>query len=88
MKDFIEYLAKLVVNKPESVEVVEELQTDITNLRLKTAPEDIGLVIGKGGKIIRSLRTLLRIKGIKENKRVNLELEETDSEQPKPAPTA
>ena len=88
MKNFTEYLVKLIVNKPESVELVEDTQPDITNLRLKTAPEDIGLVIGKGGKIIRSLRTLLRIKGIKENKRVNLELEETASEPPSSAPTA
>ncbi|MEK7610788.1 MAG: KH domain-containing protein [Patescibacteria group bacterium] len=88
MKNFTEYLVKLIVNKPECVELVEDTQPDITNLRLKTAPEDIGLVIGKGGKTIRSLRTLLRIKGIKENKRVNLELEETDSEQPKPVSAA
>lgn len=87
MKDFTEYLVKLIVNKPENVEIKEEAQADITNLRLKTAPEDIGLVIGKGGKIIRSLRTLLRIKGIKENKRVNLELEDTGFEQPTPAPS-
>lgn len=88
MKNFTEYLVKLIVNKPESVEVVEDPQPDITGLRLKTAPEDIGLVIGKGGKIIRSLRTLLRIKGIKENKRVNLEVEETVSEKPNPVSTA
>lgn len=82
MKALLEYLTKLIVKNPESVRVVEEPTPDWVNLRLTVAPDDMGLVIGKGGKIISALRNLVRVKAIKEDKRINIELMEN------PAPTS
>lgn len=76
MKELLEYLVKLIVKKPENVGVAEEDAPDWTNLKLTVAPEDMGLVIGKGGKIISALRHLVRIRAIKDNKRINVELME------------
>jgi len=78
MKNLLEYLVTSIVEKPEAVKV-EEISTPegFVNLRLTVASEDMGMVIGKGGRIIRALRNLVRVKAIKENKRVNVELVET-----------
>jgi len=77
MRDLLEYLVKSIVERPEDVKV-EETKTPegFVNLQLSVAPEDMGMVIGKGGRIIRALRNLVRVKAIKENRRVNVELVE------------
>ena len=78
MKEVLEYLVKAVVAKPEEVRV-EETQTPegAINLKLAVSPQDMGMVIGKGGKTIRALRNLVRVKAIRENKKVNVELTES-----------
>ena len=77
MKDLLEYLVKNIVEQPEAVKV-EETQTPegFVNLQITVDQEDMGMVIGKGGRIIRALRNLVRVKAIKEGKRVNVELTE------------
>jgi len=82
MKDLLEYLVESIVEKPEAVKV-EETQTPegFVNLQLSVAPEDMGMVIGKGGRIIRALRNLVRVKAIKESRRVNVELTEHQNDQ-------
>jgi len=77
MKNLLTYLVTSIVEQPEAVKV-EETQTpeSFVNLKLTVAPEDMGMVIGKGGRIIRSLRNLVRVKAIKEDKRINIELTE------------
>ena len=78
MKDLLEYLVKNIVAQPEAVKIeATETPEGFVNLKLSVAPEDMGMVIGKGGRIIRALRNLVRVKAIKENKRVNVELTET-----------
>ena len=76
MKELLEYLTKLVVKNPEKVAVEEEVTPDYTNLLLSVDQSDMGNVIGKGGKIIKSLRNLVKVKAIKEGKRVNVELKD------------
>jgi predicted RNA-binding protein YlqC (UPF0109 family) len=76
MKTLLEYLTKLIVKNPAQVGVVEEPTPEWTVLHLTVAPSDMGLVIGKGGKIISALRNLVRVKAIKEGKRVHLQLVE------------
>lgn len=80
MKEFIEYLLKEFVSKPEEVVVIETVdpETSFKNYQVKVAQEDIGLVIGKEGRTIKSLRNLTRAKAIKDGIRMNLELIETD----------
>ncbi len=81
MRDFVEYLLTQIVTKPEEVEVTEDSQDGNVDIKIKVAPEDMGLVIGKEGKNIRSLRALAKAKAIRENVRVNIQLLESKEEQ-------
>lgn len=76
MKDFLEYLAKSIVDKPESVIVSESNNEGFISLSLTVDPLDMGKVIGKGGRIIKALRDLVRILAVKESVRVNVVLTE------------
>lgn len=83
MKTFIEWVIKKIVDKPDQVLVEEINQENQVLINLKVAQEDMGRVIGKGGKIIKAVRNLLKILAIKEGKLVNLQLVESES-QPQP----
>lgn len=74
MKELIEFLAKSLVNHPEEVQVTEKTQGDTTVFELKVAPDDMGKVIGRQGKIAKSIRTLVRAASTRESKRVNVEI--------------
>jgi predicted RNA-binding protein YlqC (UPF0109 family) len=75
MKEFIEFIAKHLVDSPEMV-VVEETTTEEKKLTLslKVKPEDVGKVIGKQGKTAQAMRTLLTAVAAKEGKRAMLEI--------------
>lgn len=77
MKELLEYIVKNLIKNPDDVFVTESTAPggEIL-LELKVNPEDMGLVIGKGGKVIKSIRNLVRTKAILENKRFNLVLVE------------
>ncbi len=79
MKEFIEYLAKHLVDEPEKV-IVEESTTDegAIAITLKVADTDIGKVIGKKGKNVHAMRTLLNCVGAKGNHRATLEILDKD----------
>lgn len=72
MNSFLEYLIKNIVDKPEAVSVT----SDGENLSLRVDPQDMGRVIGKQGRIIRAIRDLVHVLGIKENRRANVILTE------------
>lgn len=74
MKDFLEYLAKGLVDKPEEVQVSETEGEQGVLLELRVAREDIGKVIGKQGRTARALRTLVVAASAKAGKRVLLEI--------------
>ncbi len=74
MKDFIEYLVKNIVNDPNQVDVRLKDSPECTFIEIRVAPEDIGKVIGKGGKVIRSLRTLAMSIGVRIGLRVQVEI--------------
>lgn len=76
MKSLLEYLVKSIVDNPKQVKVEEEKGEGFVSLKLSVAQEDMGKVIGKKGKIIKALRTLLKVPAIKQNLRVNVELQE------------
>lgn len=75
MKEFIEFIAKHLVDSPESV-VVEEVVTEEKKLTLslKVKADDVGKVIGKQGKTAQAMRTLLTAVAAKEGKRALLEI--------------
>ncbi len=74
MKELIEYIAKAIVNKPESVLVTEERNDDRVFLKLQVDEEDMGRVIGKQGRVAQSMRTLLRVLAAKQGIRVDLDI--------------
>ena len=76
MKEFIDYLLKQIVYKPEAVNVAEDQVGGVFQYKIAVDPSDMGLVIGKEGRTIRSLRALTRAKAIKDNVSINLELTE------------
>lgn len=88
MKDLVEYIVKQIVTSPEAVNVDEQVGEDgSVALTLTVDPVDMGLVIGKGGQTIKSIRKLLIVRAMGENKRVNLTLYEPEgSRPPKDAP--
>jgi predicted RNA-binding protein YlqC (UPF0109 family) len=73
-KDFVEYVAKSLVDEPDSVEVNIIEGEKSTILELRVAPDDIGKVIGKNGRIAKAVRTLLNATASRTGKRVVLEI--------------
>lgn len=74
MKDVIIVIAKALVDHPEDVRVnVVESDKSIT-YELSVNPGDVGKVIGKGGRIAKSIRTVVTSAAVKQNKRVTVEI--------------
>ena len=63
MKDVLEYLARALVDEPDAVEVTEVEGDRSVILQLKVAPDDMGKVIGKRGRTVKALRTVVRAAG-------------------------
>ena len=74
MKELIEFVAKALVDHPESVEVREVDGEQTAVLELKVAKEDLGKVIGKQGRTARAMRTILSAASVKLRKRAVLEI--------------
>jgi uncharacterized protein len=74
--ELVEYLARRLVEKPGDVRVDEDEEDGDLVLRLHVAPDDLGRVIGRGGRIARALRTVVRACGAQEDRRVLLEIVE------------
>ncbi len=82
MKDLLEYIVKNIVSKPEAVSIDESREDGNVSLTLVVSPDDMGLVIGKGGQTIHAIRKLLTVRAIAENVRVNLQLNEPEGQVP------
>ncbi len=74
MKELVEIIAKSLVDNPEQVQVNEVFGEQSIILELKVAPEDMGKVIGKQGRIAKAIRTVVKAAAIKDNKRVVVEI--------------
>lgn len=74
MKDTIQSIISLFVDNPKEVRVDEQEENGINNFLVYAASEDIGKIIGKEGKVIRALRNIMKIKAIKENKRIHISI--------------
>ncbi len=74
MKDLVEYIAKALADYPAQIHVSEiEGETSLI-LELRVAPEDMGRIIGKGGRTANAMRALVRVLAAKQGKRVTLEI--------------
>jgi Predicted RNA-binding protein (contains KH domain) len=74
MKALVEAIAKALVNDPEAVAVTESRTEWETTLSLKVAPEDMGKVIGKQGRIAKAIRTLVKASATKDDRKINVEI--------------
>ncbi len=75
MKELLEYLARALVDEPESVRVDEFEEDDGTIvLELTVAEDDYGKVIGRGGRTAAALRTVVKAAAVKEQRRVLLDI--------------
>ena len=74
MKEFIEYLAKQLVDQPENVVIEEAAEGEKLIMKLRVAQPDIGKIIGKKGRTAFALRTLVAAVGKKAGKKVTLEV--------------
>jgi predicted RNA-binding protein YlqC (UPF0109 family) len=74
--ELVEYLARRLVERPDAVSVDEVEEDGALVIRLRVATEDLGRVIGRGGRIARALRTLVRAGGAHGDRRVLLEIVE------------
>lgn len=74
MKEFLEYVARSLVDKPDAVWVEVEDDEDETVLTLRVDQEDMGRVIGRDGRIANALRDLLRAMASRDGRRVELEI--------------
>lgn len=74
LKDFVEFVAKSLVDNPEEVQVCEVEGEQTAVLELRVAKEDLGKVIGRQGRTARAIRTLLGAASSKAQKRIMLEI--------------
>ena len=74
MLSLVEAIAKSLVNNPDAVEVREIPGENEVVIELKVAPEDMGKVIGKKGRIAKALRTVVKAAPTKANKKVAVEI--------------
>lgn len=74
MTKLVEAIAKSLVNSPEQVHVTETPDKQGSVIQLKVAPEDMGKVIGKQGRIAKALRTVVKAAATRENKKVIVEI--------------
>ena len=74
MKELVEIIAKALVDNPDEVVVTETVKEKAIILELKVAPEDMGKVIGKQGRIAKAIRTVVKAAAIHEDKRIVVEI--------------
>jgi hypothetical protein len=74
MEELVAYLAKGLVDKPDEVRVDRIERDGAVVLELHVAPDDVGKVIGRQGRIARALRTIVRASGARSNERALLEI--------------
>jgi predicted RNA-binding protein YlqC (UPF0109 family) len=74
VKEFLEYVAKSLVDKPDAVQVEVEEEDDEVSMVLTVDQEDMGRVIGRDGRIANAIRSLLRVMGTRDGRHVELEI--------------
>ena len=79
MKTALSYIISSIVDSPNKVSITEESEGELITFKVSVDKDDMGKVIGKNGKVIRAIRNVLKIPAIKQNKKINIVLEENQS---------
>lgn len=74
MKELIGYIASSLVDHPEEVQIRQDRAGGKVRLELRVAKDDMGRVIGKGGRVANAMRVLLRVAAAREGKQVSLDV--------------
>lgn len=74
LKNLLVLLVRPLVDEPDRVEVEATESDSRVDLELTVAPDDVGRVIGRGGRTIRAIRTVVKAASVKAGKRVNVEV--------------
>ncbi len=74
MKELVEYVARGLVERPDQVRVSEVRQGNLIIYELEVAPDDMGKVIGRQGRVINALRALVKAAAVRQGVRVNVEV--------------
>ncbi len=83
-QQFVESIVRSIVNNPDDVKATRTVDERGVLITLDVNPSDMGYVIGRQGQTARSIRTLLKIVGAKNNARVNLKINEPEGGRPAP----
>ncbi|QSO53813.1 KH domain-containing protein [Alicyclobacillus curvatus] len=75
MKELVEFLARSLVEHPEAVKVSEESRGDTTVYRISVDPSDIGKVIGRQGRIAKSIRNIVSARAYREKRHVVVDID-------------
>lgn len=75
MKEIVEVIAKAIVNHPSEVQVEEERRGSTVVLKLRVAPDDMGKVIGKQGRIAKAIRMVMKAAATRENVKVIVDID-------------
>ena len=73
MKELLLYVAKNLVDNPDAV-TVPEIEGETTTLELRVAPEDMGKVIGRQGRIAKEIRTIVKSVAQRDGKKVSVDI--------------
>lgn len=74
MKELVEIIVKALVDQPDQVVIAEEMKDDEQVISIKVAPDDMGKVIGKQGRIAKAIRTVVKAAAIKDDARVSVDI--------------
>jgi len=75
LAEFVGVVARMLARSPDDVQVTESVEEDTVVYKLHLAPDDVGRVIGREGRVIRAIRSLLRAAAVRQGVRVGLEID-------------
>ena len=73
--EFVEFVVKMLARSPDEVTVTEQTDDHTTVYHLHLSPEDVGRVIGREGRVVRAIRSMLRAAAVRQGVRIVLEID-------------
>ena len=74
LKETLRGIARAIVDSPDEVTVLETVDGNDVNLVLSVAPDDMGMVIGKNGRIAKAIRSIMKAAAAQDSRKVNVEI--------------